>query len=87
MSMAVDGNKTDYANNYAEFGADGRDESSYMQVDLGAVCDVDALSLYRYWGDKRTYKDTVVAVAEKEEEFKNKKPQSFTMQMKQMLMG
>ena len=44
-----------------------------MQVDLGAVCDVDALSLYRYWGDKRTYKDTVVAVAEKEEEFKNKK--------------
>ena len=73
MSMAVDGNKTDYANNYAEFGADGRDESSYMQVDLGAVCDVDALSLYRYWGDKRTYKDTVVAVAEKEEEFKNKK--------------
>ena len=73
MSMAVDGNKTDYANNYAEFGADGRDESSYMQVDLGAVCDVDALSLYRYWGDKRTYKDTVVAVAEREEEFKNKK--------------
>lgn len=73
MTMAVDGNKTDYANNYAEFGADGRDESSYMQVDLGAVCDVDALSLYRYWGDKRTYKDTVVAVAEKEEEFKNKK--------------
>lgn len=73
MPMAVDGNKTDYANNYAEFGADNKADSSYMQVNLGAVCDVDSLSLYRYWGDKRTYKDTVVAVAEKEEEFKNKK--------------
>ena len=71
MSMAVDGNKTDYVGNYAEFGADGRDESSYMQIDLGSVCDVDALSLYRYWGDGRTYKDTIVAVAEKEEDFKN----------------
>lgn len=73
MSMAVDGNKTDYQSNYAEFGADNRHESSYMQVDLGAVCDVDSLSLYRYWGDGRTYKDTVVAVAEKETDFKEGK--------------
>ena len=64
MSMAVDGNKTDFGSNYAEFGADNRRESSYMQVDLGAVCDVNSLSLYRYWGDGRTYGDTVVAVAE-----------------------
>ena len=40
-----------------------------MQVDLGAVCDVNSLSLYRYWGDGRTYGDTVVAVAEKETDF------------------
>lgn len=73
MTMAVDGNKTDYANNYAEFGADNKADSSYMQVNLGAVCDVDSLSLYRYWGDGRTYKDTVVAVAEKEEDFTNGK--------------
>lgn len=73
MPMAVDGNKTDYANNYAEFGADNKADSSYMQVNLGAVCDVDSLSLYRYWGDGRTYKDTVVAVAEKEEDFTNGK--------------
>ena len=71
MTMAVDGNKTDYGSNYAEFGADNKADSSYMQVDLGAVCDVDSLSLYRYWGDSRTYKDTVVAVAEKEEDFAN----------------
>ena len=69
MSMAVDGNKTDFGSNYAEFGADNRRESSYMQVDLGAVCDVNSLSLYRYWGDGRTYGDTVVAVAEKETDF------------------
>jgi len=73
MSMAVDGNKTDYGANYAEFGADSRRESSYMQVDLGAVCDVNSLSLYRYWGDGRTYGDTVVAVAEKETDFKEGK--------------
>ena len=71
MTMAVDGTKN--TNNYAEFGADNRRESSYMQVDLGAVCDVDSLSLYRYWGDGRTYQDTVVAVAEKEADFKNGK--------------
>ena len=69
MSMAGDGNKTDFGSNYAEFGADNRRESSYMQVDLGAVCDVNSLSLYRYWGDGRTYGDTVVAVAEKETDF------------------
>ena len=73
MSMAVDGNKTDYGSNYAEFGADNRRESSYMQVDLGDVCDVNSLSLYRYWGDGRTYGDTVVAVAEKETDFKEGK--------------
>lgn len=73
MSMAVDGNKTDFGSNYAEFGADNRRESSYMQVDLGAVCDVNSLSLYRYWGDGRTYGDTVVAVAEKETDFAEEK--------------
>lgn len=73
MTMAVDGNKTDFGANYAEFGADNRRESSYMQVDLGAVCDVNSLSLYRYWGDGRAYGDTVVAVAEKETDFKEGK--------------
>ena len=34
---------------------------------------MDSLSLYRYWGDGRTYKDTVVAVAEKETDFKEGK--------------
>ena len=71
MTMAVDGTKN--TNNYAEFGADNRRESSYMQVDLGDVCDVNSLSLYRYWGDGRTYGDTVVAVAEKETDFKEGK--------------
>ena len=50
MSMAVDGNKTDFGSNYAEFGADNRRESSYMQVDLGAVCDVNSLSLVSLLG-------------------------------------
>ena len=72
MSLAVDGTKNT-SNSYAEFGADNRRESSYMQVDLGDVCDVNSLSLYRYWNDGRTYQNTVVAIAEKEEDFKNGK--------------
>lgn len=63
MSMVVDGQKTNVDGNYGEFGADGKDESSYMQIDLGSVCDVEALNLYRYWNNNRTYKDTVVAIA------------------------
>lgn len=69
MSMVVDGQKTNVDGNYGEFGADGKDESSYMQIDLGAVCDVEALNLYRYWNNNRTYKDTVVAVAKTEKDF------------------
>lgn len=72
MSLAVDGTKNT-SNSYAEFGADNRRESSYMQVNLGDVCDVNSLSLYRYWNDGRTYGDTVVAVAEKETDFKEGK--------------
>ena len=50
MSMAVDGNKTDFGSNYAEFGADNRRESSYMQVDLGAVCELSVtVSLLGRW--------------------------------------
>ena len=71
MTMAVDGTKN--TNNYAEFGADNRRESSYMQVDLGDVCDVNSLSLYRYWGDGRTYGDTVVAVAAKRNRLQRRK--------------
>ena len=52
MSMVVDGNKTDTNGNYGEFGADNKAESSYMQIDLGEVCDVDTLNLYRYWNQK-----------------------------------
>ncbi len=69
MSMVVDGQKTNVDGNYGEFGADGKDESSYMQIDLGSVCDVEALNLYRYWNNNRTYKDTVVAVAKTEKDF------------------
>ncbi len=68
MSLAVDGVKNT-SGSYAEFGADNKRESSYMQVDLGAVCDVESLALYRYWLDNRTYQNTVVAVAEKEADF------------------
>ncbi len=69
MSMVVDEQKTNADGNYGEFGADNKDESSYMQIDLGTICDVEALNLYRYWNDNRTYRDTVVAVAKAEKDF------------------
>ena len=71
MSMVVDGNKTDTNGNYGEFGADNKAESSYMQIDLGEVCDVDTLNLYRYWNQNRVYDPSVILVAEKEADFKD----------------
>ena len=71
MSMVVDGNKTDTNGNYGEFGADNKAESSYMQIDLGEVCDVDTLNLYRYWNGNRVYDPSVILVAEEEADFKD----------------
>ncbi|WP_270606690.1 discoidin domain-containing protein [Coprococcus sp. LG100-32] len=71
MSMVVDGNKADTNGNYGEFGADDKAESSYMQIDLGEVCDVDTLNLYRYWNQNRVYDPSVILVAEKEADFKD----------------
>ena len=72
-SMAVDGINNTY-NNYVDFGADSRTDASYLQVDLGAVYQLqsdengsltDVIKMWRYWNGSRTYKGTVIAVAEK----------------------
>lgn len=62
MSSIVDGNKD--GNGYGVFGADGRTDSSYVQVDLGDVREVKSVGLWRYFQDGRTYRDTVVALSE-----------------------
>ena len=67
ISMAVDGINNNTVSNYGEFGADGRDESSYMEVDFGSVYDIESLNLYRYWSDGRTYKNTVIALSKTED--------------------
>lgn len=67
VSMAVDGNKTNTTGNYGEFGADNRDESSYLQVDLEAVKSVSGINLYRYWSDDRIYQGTVIELSETED--------------------
>ena len=69
-SMAVDG--TIDTNNYAEFGQDNKTDGSYLQVDLGKEYTIqnndggesDAVKLYRYWNDSRTYKGSVVVLSE-----------------------
>lgn len=63
-SMAVDGIKNNLNGNYVDFGADHRDESSYLQIDLGKISDIKAINLWRYWGNSRTYKGTVIALAD-----------------------
>lgn len=64
VDMAVDGVKDNTTGNYAEFGSDGSDASSYLEVDLGTVNDVEGINLFRYWADGRTYKGTVIALSE-----------------------
>ncbi len=70
MSIAVDGTNNN-TGSYAEFGLDNNTNSSYMQVDLGKVSEIESINLYRYWNDGRTYRDTVVAIANTEADFAN----------------
>lgn len=66
MSLAVDGShKSSEAGAYAEFGVDDRNESSYMEIDLGRVYELKEINLWRYFKENgRTYRNTVVAVSE-----------------------
>lgn len=63
MNQTVDGVKNNSITNYGEFGADGKDKSSYMQVDFGGQRDVSKVNLYRYWSDGRTYNGTVIVLS------------------------
>lgn len=69
-SMVTDGIKS--LANYGEFGADDRDASSYVEIDLGEVKSISKLKLYRYWSGTRIYKGTVIALSETSD-FANKK--------------
>lgn len=62
LGNMVDGNKA--ISSYADFGDDNRAESSYVQVDLEKVSDIEELHLTRYFQDSRTYKGTVIALSE-----------------------
>lgn len=64
VSMAVDGTKNNCAGNYGEFGSDNKNESAYLQVDLGTVKSVSGVNLYRYWDDHRIYRGTVIELSE-----------------------
>lgn len=67
VSMAVDGSKTDRDGNYGEFGADNRNESSYLQVDLEDMKTITGINLYRYWASARVYRGTVIELSETED--------------------
>ncbi|MBE6469381.1 MAG: hypothetical protein E7001_05410 [Coriobacteriaceae bacterium] len=63
LTVATDGNID--TSNYAIFGNDAKADGSYMQVDLGETCRIDAVNLWRYWQDGRTYNGTALVVANK----------------------
>ncbi|MCM1441107.1 MAG: hypothetical protein NC131_18180, partial [Roseburia sp.] len=66
-SMAVNGAKNNSVSDYGELGADGRNESCYLQVDLEEVKSVSGINLYRYWNDGRTYRGTIIELSETED--------------------
>lgn len=64
VTMAVDGNKGT-TDNFGEFGSNDKADSSYLQVDLGAVYELTDVNLWRYWnGGNREYKNTVIVASE-----------------------
>ena len=66
VTMAVDGNKGT-TDNFGEFGSNDKADSSYLQVDLGAVYELTDVNLWRYWnGGQRVYKNTVIVASEDE---------------------
>lgn len=70
--MATDGviPASDASSNYADFASDSdgsNKKSSYLQVDLGGIYDVNKIKLWRYWNGGRTYYATVIAVSETED--------------------
>ena len=60
---AVNGNKSAYTD-HGEFGGDNRNESSYMQVDLGDIKTISRINLYRFWQNDRIYKGTIIELSE-----------------------
>ena len=52
------------ANNFVDYSGAG-----YIQVDLGVVCELDYIQLYRYFTGGRTYLNNIVAVSLTEEGF------------------
>ena len=62
MSNITNGDKSSSA--FGVFGADGKTDSSYMELDLGDVREIDSVGLWRYFQDGRTYRDTVIALSE-----------------------
>ena len=61
LSNAVDG--TTETVQYAIFGKDGQNAPAYMTIDLGSVCDISGVQLWRYYGDTRTYDTTALVVS------------------------
>ena len=73
LSIAVDGNKTD-VNSYGDYNNSNGRAPSYAEFDLGGTYDLmgegedttkDVIRLWRYWGDGRTYRNTVIVASEK----------------------
>ncbi len=64
MSHITNGDKS--TDLFGVFGADGKTESSYMQIDLGDIREVTSVNLWRYFKDGRIYRDTVVALSDDE---------------------
>ena len=63
VTKAVDGVKNT-SQQYGEFGSDNKAESSYLQVDLGAVENVTSINLVRYYQDGRIYPNTTIVLSE-----------------------
>lgn len=58
-SYVTDGNKEAEGNSFVELGPGVQ----WVQIDLGAICRIEAILVWHYHGEARVYRDVVVQVA------------------------
>ncbi|RSX58061.1 discoidin domain-containing protein [Bifidobacterium samirii] len=73
LKIGVDGKK-DSTDSYGDFSGSDNKAASYAEFDLGGTYELmgegddptkDVIRLWRYWGDARVYKNTVIVASEK----------------------
>lgn len=64
VRMITDGDKAGAAGRYVELGDPIERKAVWVQVDLGGVCEIEAILLWHFHGEPRIFRDVIVQLAD-----------------------